>query len=437
MNEQGLVSTLKELLAEVKALKAHTIQLQEKVTYLEKLSSAPPPMPPADIPKVTTNRRRMLKALATTLLAGAGAGLALADRPATVEAKVVSRTDQVGAIIAPVGDAASGSLPGNFFKYGLVVLSGTGNFDLSVPSNIFQADTAIFAKTSSLGVGVYASGGRTGVYGGGTNAGMQGDGGTYGVLGFGNTGVSGSGTGTGVYGFGDIYGVYGYGKYGVYGQDLGQSGYGVYANANRSTGTGVYANGATGVYGTGHYGVWGYGDYVGVYGQANGNTWAGYFEGKVLVTGQLAKPGGSFKIDHPLDPANKYLYHSFVESPDMLNLYNGIVTLDEHGQAEVEMPEWFEALNTDFRYGLTCLQHYAPVYIAQEIKDRKFKIAGGLPHQRISWQLTGVRQDEWAKANRIPVEEEKTSQEKGKYLHPEVYGLGPERSVSFGLGMKR
>ena len=51
--------------------------------------------------------------------------------------------------------------------------------------------------------------------------------------------------------------------------------------------------------------------------------------GNVDVIGTLSKGGGSFKIDHPLDPANKYLYHSFVESPDMKNMYDGNVTTDD------------------------------------------------------------------------------------------------------------
>src|SRR5205085_2863796 len=54
--------------------------------------------------------------------------------------------------------------------------------------------------------------------------------------------------------------------------------------------------------------------------------YAGYFDGKVGITGPLEKPSGSFKIDHPLDPAHQYLSHSFVESPDMMNIYNGNVT---------------------------------------------------------------------------------------------------------------
>ena len=55
-------------------------------------------------------------------------------------------------------------------------------------------------------------------------------------------------------------------------------------------------------------------------------------------------------IDHPLDPANKYLYHSFVESPDMKNIYDGVITTDANGDATVVMPDYFEALNKDFRY---------------------------------------------------------------------------------------
>src|SRR5262249_38140051 len=88
---------------------------------------------------------------------------------------------------------------------------------------------------------------------------------------------------------------------------------------------------------------------------------AGRFNGRVQVTGTLTKGGGSFKIDHPLDPANKYLYHSFVESPDMMNVYNGNILLDANGEAWVELPEWFEALNRDFRYQLTSIGGLAPL----------------------------------------------------------------------------
>ena len=57
--------------------------------------------------------------------------------------------------------------------------------------------------------------------------------------------------------------------------------------------------------------------------------------GNATVVGTLSKGGGSFKIDHPLDPENKYLYHSFVESPDMKNVYDGTSCLMSAGKPSV------------------------------------------------------------------------------------------------------
>src|SRR5262245_36845265 len=148
----------------------------------------------------------------------------------------------------------------------------------------------------------------------------------------------------------------------------------------------------------------------------------GGIAGDATVGGTLVKSGGGFWIDHPCDPAGKYLSHSFVESPDMKNIYDGIAVLDGAGEAEVELPNWFDALNADLRYPLTCIGGYAPVYIAQEVRDNCFKIAGGTPGMKVSWQVTGIRQDAWANANRLPVEEVKPDNEQGYYLTPELYG---------------
>ena len=106
----------------------------------------------------------------------------------------------------------------------------------------------------------------------------------------------------------------------------------------------------------------------------------------------------------------------------MMNIYNGNVSLDARGEAWVQLPEWFEALNKDFRYQLTCIGGFAQVYIATEIVDRRFRIAGGLPGMKVSWQVTGVRHDAFAEANRVPVEELKSAKEIGKYLHPKALG---------------
>ncbi len=113
--------------------------------------------------------------------------------------------------------------------------------------------------------------------------------------------------------------------------------------------------------------------------------------GNLTVDGTLNKKGGSFKIDDPIDPGGKYLSHSFVESPDMMNIYNGNVVTNARGYAVVTMPPWFEALNADFRYQLTTIGPLAQATVAREIKNGKFVIRTSKPHVKISWQVTGIR----------------------------------------------
>ena len=169
---------------------------------------------------------------------------------------------------------------------------------------------------------------------------------------------------------------------------------------------------------------------IGVYGEGGSGGNAGYFYGNVYVSGTVTKGGGAFQIDHPLDPGNKYLQHSFVESSDMMNVYNGNVTLDANGQAWVTLPAWFEALNRDFRYQLTAIGAPGPnLFIADEISANRFRIAGGTANGRVSWQVTGIRHDAWADANRIVVELEKAEAERGRYLHPEIRGLSRDLGI--------
>ena len=166
------------------------------------------------------------------------------------------------------------------------------------------------------------------------------------------------------------------------------------------------------------------------YVDASGN---GYFAGNLNVTGNLTKGSGSFKIDHPLDPANKYLSHSFVESPDMMDVYNGNVTTDKRGRAIVTLPDYFQALNSDFRYQLTVIGQFAQAIVAKEIRDNHFTIKTNLPGVKVSWQVTGIRQDAYANVHRVPVEEQKQEQERGKYLHPEVFGAVSDKNMSAQL----
>ena len=70
------------------------------------------------------------------------------------------------------------------------------------------------------------------------------------------------------------------------------------------------------------------------------------------------------------------------------------------------------------------------MYIAEEIRDNRFKIAGGRPGLKVSWQVTGIRRDAYATAHPIRVEEKKAPDEQGYYLHPEAFGLPPERGIA-------
>ncbi len=193
-------------------------------------------------------------------------------------------------------------------------------------------------------------------------------------------------------------------------------------------GDGAFAVGALGV-GTGNKGGRGIIAIPG--GGAGGATpgLAGEFIGDVEITGNLSKGGGSFKIDHPLDPENKYLYHSFVESPDMMNVYNGTITTDDQGEAIVTLPDYFESLNKDFRYQLTVIGQFAQAIVGQKIKGNRFVIKTNAPNVEVSWQVTGIRQDAFANKNRIPVEVLKPEIERGSYLHPEAFQQPVERGV--------
>ncbi|MCC6659426.1 MAG: hypothetical protein IT437_00935 [Phycisphaerales bacterium] len=269
--------------------------------------------------------------------------------------------------------------------------------------------------------------------------------------------------GVGVSGIADsglAFGVYGEANQGFGLRGVSVSGNGVYGTS--TTGPGVHGAtfggntptaagvlGESNVYGgigvtgianaDGGIGIAGYANVggtqsVGVFGQS-ANGFAGWFVGDVLIAGSLSKSSGSFKIDHPLDPANKYLSHSFVESPDMMNIYDGVVTTDARGYATVALPDWFQALNRDFRYQLTVIDEsdsadFVQAKIVAGVRDNVFTLRTSAPRTSVSWQVTGIRRDPWANAHRVKVEEDKPEAERGHYLAPELYGKPPSAGIS-------
>jgi hypothetical protein len=171
-----------------------------------------------------------------------------------------------------------------------------------------------------------------------------------------------------------------------------------------------------------------------VYGYNSSTSgYAGYFAGRVNVTGNFSVGGTkAFRIDHPLDPANEYLYHFAVESPEVRNLYQGNTVLDANGEAVVTLPDYFDALNadTEFNYQLTCIGGYADIYIAQEISGNQFKIAGGTSGLKVSWQVTAIRDDPYLHDYPVQAEVEKKGDEKGKYQYPEGYGQPESMAIA-------
>src|SRR5262249_3090465 len=302
------------------------------------------------------------------------------------------------------------------FSDGTVLMSGQVGVPFilrgSVPSLL---DAVIEAtNTASGGIGMISQGGA-GIAGtsGGTGVVAVGGHGDLGGNGEGGAGLSAIGAGSNSAAGPGVVGSGGNSLSQAHGGDGLQGFGGIGAGPGKRSGSGLLA----------------------ISGQAfNGAAtgFAGNFVGDVQVSGNLSKNGGSFKIDHPLDPENKYLYHSFVESPDMMNIYNGNIKLDTNGEAVVELPDWFSNLNRDFRYLLTAIGAPSPtLHIAEEVANNRFRIAGGAPGMKVSWQVTGIRQDAWANAHRIPVEELKTEGEEGHYLHPELYDQPEEKSVEW------
>jgi hypothetical protein len=367
---------------------------------------------------------------------------------------------------------------------GVVALFGIGiaytpalgdgtTWTLPYGGTVSTTGAAIGVTNTGTGYGLSGTANVIGVNGMGTgtnSCGVQGIGSLYGVTGLcssssGGYGIYGNASGSGgygVYGLGSIgvegysnrnfgSGVYGVGTYGISGYSsqytgaglfgVGTSGaYGVYAdtdsgdavNASSYSGRGVFGYSQTnaGVMGMGYYGVMGY---------ATTGYMAGYFSGNVTVTGNLYvngtiyKSAVNFKIDHPQDPVHKYLIHSCVESDEMMNLYRGNVTLDSDGKATVILPAWFQAENRDFCYQLTCIGKPALVYISRKIQDNQFEIAGGEAGMEVSWQVTGVRNDAYAKAHPLKVEVDKPASEQGKYLHPEEFGQPQSKGIDNDL----
>jgi hypothetical protein len=115
----------------------------------------------------------------------------------------------------------------------------------------------------------------------------------------------------------------------------------------------------------------------------------------------------------------------------MMSIYNGNVTTDAKGEAVVTLPDYFEALNQDFRYQLTPIGQFAQAIVSEEIKDNRFTIKTDKPNVKVSWQVTGIRHDPYAQQHHITAEQDKTGDDTGKYLYPAAYGQPDSAGIDY------
>ena len=159
--------------------------------------------------------------------------------------------------------------------------------------------------------------------------------------------------------------------------------------------------------------------------------YSAHFKGDILIDGSTYTPDIKVAVEHPLDPANKYLVHAPIASSEALNQYSGNITTDELGLATVHLPDWFEAENADFRYQLTVISgQFAQAVISKKVAHNQFTISTNAPHVEVSWLLTAKRNDAFAKAHPMVVEPAKAASRRGHYDHPELYGQPQEKPPS-------
>jgi hypothetical protein len=151
---------------------------------------------------------------------------------------------------------------------------------------------------------------------------------------------------------------------------------------------------------------------------------AGEFDGDVTVTGDFEVSGAkNFRIDHPLDPANKTLTHAAVESDEHAVTYSGNVTTTAAGRATVSLPPYAGALAHRWRYQLTPIGSFTQAIVAREVAaDGTFVVRTRRPRTKLSWSVVGTRRDPFARMSPVVTVQPKRGDERGRYLNPEAYG---------------
>lgn len=355
-----------------------------------------------------------------------------------------------GTAIGLVGRSASTSGTGI-----LAQSNGTSGFTYGLQAeNASPSGTAVFARTTStsgnptglrvslasnLGTGIISSGGSIGMHSSVSSfsVAMRAES----SQGFALRASNAASSSAAILGENTNTGGSGYGVHGVVNSFTADA----IRGENLSGGYGVvgYAGGASSSYKSGVYGAC-EGDGNGVAGSTSTTNIdsigvIGYTQvtgaDAVFAFGNFSGTGAkAFKIDHPLDPENYYLKHYCTEGQEPLNVYSGNVTTDRSGYATVQLPDYFEAVNTNVRYQLTVVEDaesedFVLVKVIQKVKNNQFRIKTSVPNVEVSWRVEAKRNDPYMQAHPAKDVVEKSENRKGKYLHPELYGQPDSKSI--------
>lgn len=114
--------------------------------------------------------------------------------------------------------------------------------------------------------------------------------------------------------------------------------------------------------------------------------------GLLLAGSALAQDASVGRVPAPeASETRKALAPDEPATPEMKNIYNGIVTTDDRGEVELVLPAHFTARNRQFRYQLTVVGQFAQAIVAREIENDRFTIKTNKPRVKVSWQVTGIR----------------------------------------------
>jgi hypothetical protein len=99
-----------------------------------------------------------------------------------------------------------------------------------------------------------------------------------------------------------------------------------------------------------------------------------------------------FIIDHPLKPESHHLVHACLEGPEAGVYYRGEETITDNESTEIVLPDYVEALATNFTIQITPIRSQGSegkIYETSEVENNAFQVYG--PNGSFFWEVYGER----------------------------------------------